>query len=80
MTFEASAAETSAVFDEDLMDPYTEPHTLQTDRASASWVANGHREQQRSIQPDTLLSEREREKEGKWSDRKRLMSPGGGFS
>lgn len=35
--------ETSGVFDEDLMNPHTEPRTLQTDRASASWVANGHR-------------------------------------
>lgn len=61
MIFEASAMETSGVFDEDLMNPHTEPRTLQTDRASASWVANGHREQQRSIQPDALLSEREEE-------------------
>lgn len=70
--------ETSGVFDEDLMNPHTEPRTLQTDRASASWVANGHREQQRSIQPDALLSERERKR--KWSNWSRLMSSGGGFS
>jgi len=43
----------SEVFDEYLINLHTDQHTLQTDRASASWATNGHREQQRSIQPDT---------------------------
>lgn len=51
------------MFDEYLINLLTDPHTLQTDRASASWATNGHREQQRSIQPDTHSCQREREGE-----------------
>lgn len=50
-----------AVFGEYLINLHTDPHTLQTDRESASWATNGHRQQHGSIQADAQLPERAKE-------------------